>query len=67
MKLSRWQSIAGRLIHGLLMIVAASLAWRYYRQLDWYSPPAFLVIAAAFALFIRSYFRVNAIETGVTS
>jgi hypothetical protein len=65
MKLSRWQSIAGRLILGLLMLVAASLAWRYYRKLGWYSLPAFLVIAAAFALFMRSCFRVNAIEAGV--
>jgi hypothetical protein len=65
MKLRRWHSIGGRVILGLFMIVAASLAWRYYRQLGWYSLPAFLVIAADFALFMRSCFRANAIETGV--
>ena len=65
MKLSRWQSIGGRVILGLLMIVAASFAWRYYRPHSWYSLPAFLLIAAAFTLFFRSCYRANAIEMGV--
>ena len=65
MKLGRWLFIAGRLVLGLLIIVAMFLTWRYYHQLGLYSLPAFLIIASTLAIFIRSLIRANALETGV--
>jgi hypothetical protein len=65
MKLRRWLFFAGRLVVGLLIVVAVFLTWRYYQQLRLYSLPAFLIIASTLAIFIRSLIRANALETGV--
>src|SRR5262245_13769051 len=65
MKLSHWLFIAGRLVVGLLIIVAVLLTWRFYQQLGLYSLHAFLIIASTLAIFIRSLIRANALETGV--
>jgi thiol:disulfide interchange protein len=64
-KPNRWLFIGGRLFPGLLIILAVFFTWRYYQQFGMYSLPAFLIIAAVLALFIRSLIRATAVETGV--
>ena len=64
-RLRGWLFIGGRLVLGLLIILAVFSTWRNYQQLGLYSLPAFLIIAAVLALLIRSLIRTTAVETGV--